>query len=584
MSDWYQRPAEEVIAELESNPESGLSTAEAEARLEQYGRNELIERGAKNPWRILWEQLIEVMVVILIVAAIVSFFLQEYTDAIVILIIVILNAALGFSQEYRAEQAIAALKKLAVPTVRVRRDGHLVEISARDVVPGDIVLLEAGNKVPADGRLIESANLKAQEAALTGESEAVEKRTAPIPEEDLPLGDRLNMVYMGTVVTYGRGTMVVTETGMSTELGKIADMIQEVEREPTPLQRRLDNLGKTLAVVALGIIAVVVVLGLLRGEDLEILFLTGISMAVAVVPEGLPAVVTITLALGSQRMLARHALIRKLPAVETLGSVTTICSDKTGTLTENRMTVTVLDVAGDTRTVDALLEKGVPVWQPDGAPSSNPEPEEQSLALLVRAMTLANDAVLEPSEEEEGEWRAVGDPTEGALVVAAAELGVEKDDLEARWPRVDEVPFTSERKRMTTIHKTSPSGSEASARWREAPYVAFTKGAIDALLDICEQVWVGDHAIPLDEEMEERILAANAGLAANGQRVLGVAFRPLDEVPTNTTAEAVEQQLTFIGLIGMIDPPRPEVREAVARCRTAGIRPVMITGDHPLTA
>ena len=453
MSEWYMSSAADVVAELGSDSEQGLSSAEVERRLEQYGLNELIERGMKSRWQILWEQLTEVMVVILIIAAIVSAFLGEYNDAIVIMAIVILNAALGYSQEHRAEQAIAALKKMAVPTVRVHRNGHIEEISARELVPGDIVHLEAGNKVSADGRLLESVNLKVQEAALTGESEAVEKDTNALEEDDLPLGDRRNMAYMGTLVTYGRGTMVVTATGMDTELGKIADMIQEVAREPTPLQRRLDNLGKTLALAALGIIAVVVVLGLLRGEDLRILFLTGISMAVAAVPEGLPAVVTITLALGSQRMLKRRALIRKLPAVETLGSVTTICSDKTGTLTENRMTVTVLDVAGGKRSVDALLEKGVPVWRADAPVSDDLEPEERSLALLVRAMVLANDAVLQPSDENPEDMHVIGDPTEGALVVAGAELGLEKEELEERWPRVGEVPFTSERKRMTTIHR-----------------------------------------------------------------------------------------------------------------------------------
>ena len=584
MSDWYQLTKEEVAERVDANPESGLSSTEADARLEKYGLNELIERGVKSPWRILWEQITEVMVVILIIAALVSLFLGEVNDAIVIMAIVILNAILGFTQEYRAEKAIAALKKLAVPTVKVRRNGHIEEISAREIVPGDIVFLEQGNKVSADGRLLESANLKVQEAALTGESEAVEKHTRIIEQEDLPLGDRRNMAYMGTVVTYGRGTMVVTATGMDTELGKIADMIQEVEREPTPLQRRLDDLGKKLAMAALGIIILVVVLGRLRGEGWEILFLTGISMAVAAVPEGLPAVVTITLALGSQRMLKREALIRKLPAVETLGSVTTICSDKTGTLTENRMTVTVLDVAGDKRTVNAQLKQDVPVWREDADAAPDLEPEARSLVLLVKVMALANDAVLQKAEDRNRDWEAVGDPTEGALVVAAAELGLQKEDLEKRWPRVEEIPFTSERKRMTTIHETKVPEGETNAPWREAPHVAFTKGAVDALLDISAEVWVGDKAVPLDESMRERIVDANADMAANGQRVLGAAFRPLEGVPEKVNADSLEQGLTFVGLIGMLDPPREEVEEAVAKCRTAGIRPVMITGDHPLTA
>lgn len=584
MSQWFSQTDEEVAQQLSTDIEEGLSSEEAQRRLEQYGLNELIERGMKSAWLILWEQLTEIMVVMLIIAAAVSAFLGEYTDAIAILAIVVLNTALGYSQESRAEKAIAALKKLAVPTVKVIRDGRIVEISAREMVPGDVALLEAGNKVSADGRLVESVNLRVEEAALTGESEPVEKHTLPIRDDQPPLGDQQNMAFMGTVVTYGRGTMLVTETGMSTELGKIADMIQDVVAEPTPLQRRLDNLGKTLALVALAIIAVVVVLGLFRGEDLELLFLTGISMAVAAVPEGLPAVVTITLALGSQRMLKRHALIRKLPAVETLGSVTTICSDKTGTLTENRMTVTMLDVAGAKVSVDALLERGVPVWRTDAAIADDLPPEVRSMALLVRAMTLANDAVLQAEEDDPEEKRTIGDPTEGALVVAAAQLGLEKESLEERWPRVAEVPFTSERKRMTTIHERRNGARELELPWEDVRFLAYSKGAVDSLLDISDRVWVGNEAVPLDDEMRERINKANAEMAQNGQRVLGVAFRPLQELPEHGEEESVEDDLIVIGLVGMLDPPRPEVQQAVARCRTAGIRPVMITGDHPLTA
>lgn len=584
MSEWFSQTAEDVAQQLGTDIEDGLTSEEAQRRLEEHGLNELIERGVKSPWLILWEQLTEVMVVILIIAAAVSAFLGEYNDAIVILAIVVLNTVLGFSQESRAERAIAALKKLAVPTVKVIRDGRIVEISAREMVPGDVALLEAGNKVSADGRLVESVNLRVEEAALTGESEPVEKHTLPIQDDHPALGDQQNMVFMGTVVSYGRGTMLVTETGMSTELGKIADMIQDVVSEPTPLQRRLDNLGKTLALVALGIIAVVVILGLFRGEDLELLFLTGISMAVAAVPEGLPAVVTITLALGSQRMLKRNALIRKLPAVETLGSVTTICSDKTGTLTENRMTVTMLDVAGAKVSVDALMERGVPVWRTDAPVADDLSPEVRSMALLLRAMTLANDAVLQADEEEPEEKRTIGDPTEGALVVAAAQLGLEKESLEERWPRVAEVPFTSERKRMTTIHQRRNGARDLELPWENVRYLAYSKGAVDSLLEISDRVWVGDETVPLDDEMRERIDRANAEMAQDGHRVLGVAFRPLEELPEQGDEDSVEEGLIVIGLVGMLDPPRPEVKEAVARCRTAGIRPVMITGDHPLTA
>lgn len=576
--EWYQSTVEAAVQALQTDAQTGLTTAEAQRRLEQYGPNELIETGIKSPWLIIWDQLREVMVVILIVAAVVSAFLGDYKDVIVILAIVVLNATLGFTQEYRAEQAIAALKKLAVPTVKVQRNGHIEEISARDLVPGDVVLLEAGNLAPADGRLIQSVNLRVQEAALTGESEAVEKHTEAIEREDLPLGDRRNMIYMGTVVTYGRGMAVITDTGMNTQLGNIAGLIQGVTAEQTPLQRRLEQLGKTLAWVALAIVALVVVLGWLRNEEWELLFLTAISMAVAVVPEGLPAVVTITLALGSQRMLKRNSLIRKLPAVETLGSVTVICSDKTGTLTENRMTVTVYDVAGHTEEVDALLDREGVVLE-DAEFDPNRPPESRTISLLVKAAALCNDAVLQ--EDEEGVERAIGDPTEAALVVAAAKLGHSKDRLEARWPRVGEIPFTSERKRMTTVHQVNVEADETNVPWRDAAYVAFSKGGVDSLLEVTDYVWLGDETVPLDEAMRQRILDANARLAQQGQRVLGVAFRPLE---TPNPDEETESHEVFIGLVAMIDPPRPEVRDAVITAREAGIRPIMITGDHPLTA
>ncbi len=580
MADWYRKEANEVLSLLNSDAEAGLGLAEAQRRLAEHGPNELVEHGLKSPWRILWEQFTELMVVILIVAAVISGALGDWKDTIAILAIVVLNAVLGFSQEFRAERAMAALKKLAVPTVKVRRDGHVVEISARELVPGDVVLLEAGDLVPADGRLLEAVNLRVEEAALTGESEPVEKHAQALDKPDLPIGDRVNMVYMGTVVTYGRGTAVITATGMDTELGRIADLIQTVEREPTPLQRRLEQLGKGLAVVALVIVGIVFVLGLLRGEDWQLMLLTAISMAVAAVPEGLPAVVTIALALGAQRMLKRQALIRKLPAVETLGSVTVICSDKTGTLTENRMTVTVLDVLGETQQVDTLLERGIPVAEALLQPGQ--QPSVRSLSLLVTAASLCNDANLEMVPGDG--YRAVGDPTEGALVVAAAKIGLLKADLDKRWPRVAEVPFTAERKRMTTVHQVGANPEQTEVPWCCGDYVAFTKGAVDSLLEISDQVWAGDKAVPTTDDLRTRIEAANDHLASQGQRVLGVAFRPIDEVPNEADEASLEQKMIFIGLVGMIDPPRPEVREAVQTAREAGIRPVMITGDHPLTA
>ena len=581
MMDWYRITVQETLQSLGTNAETGLTSTEVQERLDRYGPNELIERGKKSAWWILLEQFKEVMVIVLIIAAIVSALLGEYTEVVVILAIVVLNAILGFSQEYRAEQAMAALKKMAVPSVRVRRDGRIQEVSSTELVPGDIILQEAGNLVPADSRMIETVNLKVQESALTGESDPVEKLTDVRSGDDVPLGDQYNMLFMGTVVTYGRGTAVVTETGMDTELGHIADLIQEVGDKKTPLQRRLAQLGKTLALVALVIIAFVVVTGLLRGDDLETLFLTGVSLAVAAIPESMPAVVTITLALGSQRLLQRNALIRKLPAVETLGSVTVICTDKTGTLTENRMTVTILDVAGNTEDLETLVDRRGKLVRARLV-SDDSDPELNALSVLVCAGALCNDAVLDT--DTQGIQRAIGDPTEGALLLAANTLGFDKGELEAECPRVAEVPFTSERKRMTTIHKLSPEIQQTHMPWQGAPYILLTKGAIDGLIEISDRVLYGSQVVPMDETMRKRILDANAQFAQQGQRVLGVAFRVLDSVDSTISEDQMETGEVFVGLIAMMDPPRPEVKEAVATAKKAGIRPVMITGDHPLTA
>jgi Ca2+-transporting ATPase len=588
MSDQLQKPwhtltIAETLRKLDVSAEQGLPRAAVQKRFESYGLNELVEKGAKSPWQILLDQFKETMVVVLIIAALISALLSDWKDAIAILVIVVLNAILGFVQEYRAEQAMQALKKMAAPLVRVRREGHVLEIDASQLVPGDIILLEAGNAVPADARLIEAASLRVTEASLTGESHAIDKNTEPLEGTDPPLGDRHNLVYMGTAVNYGRGVAVVVETGMRTQLGRIAELIQSVEGEQTPLQKRMAQLGRTLAFAALGIVAVVFALGLLRGENITEMFITSIAMAVAAIPEGLPAVVTITLALGAQRMLRRQALIRKLPAVETLGSVTTICSDKTGTLTENRMTVTVLDVMGHSQHIEALLDHGVPVVDAEHRPDE--QPPVRSLGLLLKSAALVNDAILEEASTAQDCCRTIGDPTEGALLVAAAKLGLWKSELDQRWPRVAEAPFTSERKRMTTVHRVDlPVDDPSQVPWRTSPYVAFCKGAVDEMLSITANVWTGDQAVPLDDELRQRILAANNQLAQDGQRVLGVAFRPLDELPASSDGEILETQMTFIGLVGMIDPPRPEVRTAVETSRTAGIRPVMITGDHPLTA
>ena len=603
MAAWYAQDAASVADELNTDIQQGLSQSEVNARLDQYGPNELEDKGMKSPWAILAEQFTDAMVLLLIVAAVVSGFIGEVEDTIVIVAIVVLNAILGFSQEWRAENAIAELKKLAVPSVRVRRGGQIDEVPSTDLVPGDVVLLESGNIVPADGRVVESSALRAEEAALTGESEPVEKQDKPLADdsEDVPIGDRKNMVFRGTTVTYGRGEVLVTETGMKTEIGNIANLLSSVGAEKTPLQNRLDRLGKNLAAIALGIIVVIFVVGfatsdevsrilaesgfafgpLFASETVRELFLVAISMAVAAVPEGLPAMVTIALALGSQRMLKRESLIRKLPAVETLGSVTTICSDKTGTLTQNRMTVTVLDVAGERDDIDTLIDEGRPLAEA----ALHPEEDApvRSLSLLLRVATLANDSQYR-KDDESGEVKLIGDPTETAIIAAASKFDIDKRDLEQRRPRVAEIPFTSERKRMTTIHEIQQDGHVSDAPWGDANYVACSKGAVDVMLDFCDDVWLGDDFVPLDNEMRQRIQDANASLAENGQRVLGVAFRPLDHVPDADEVEAEENHFTFIGLIGMIDPPRDEVKVAVERCRSAGIRPIMITGDHPLTA
>ena len=604
---WHTLPVDEIVRRLGIVLQTGLDDDEARRRLEQHGPNELVDRGARSPWSILWGQLTGTLVVILILAAMGSAGVgifeishsgsqrgwDEIYDAIAIAVIVIMNTILGFLQEYRAERAMAALKRLSVPTVRVSRGGVLQEIPSSRLVPGDLALLDAGASVPADGRMVESANLRIQEAALTGESEAVEKTVEAIVTPGVSLGDRRNMAYMGTVVTYGRGSLLVTETGMRTQLGRIAAMIQAAAPEATPLQRRLEHLGKGLAIAALGLVAIIFLQGLIRGglgfENLKEMFLIGISMAVAAVPEGLPAVVTIALALGAQRMLRRRALIRKLMAVETLGSVTVICSDKTGTLTENRMTVSVIEVAGDRLDLrQHLTRAAVGGTVPD-------EPrmilDKPSMALLLAGGALCNDATLQKSDELSARWVAVGDPTEAALVVGAAEMGLLKSALEEAMPRVSELPFDSDRKRMTTVHRLARPDRLGPAQsvllrgplgLQEGRHIAFVKGAVDGLLSISTSVLEDGQVPGLDEPRRRRITAANDELAQKGMRVLGVAMKPLDDESLAVTS--MESQLVFVGLIGMIDPPRPEVKEAVAKCRTAGIRPVMITGDHPLTA
>ncbi|MEM9154739.1 MAG: HAD-IC family P-type ATPase, partial [Cyanobacteria bacterium P01_F01_bin.33] len=582
----YQLDVSEVLRQLDARAE-GLDTAEAERRLIANGYNELAQHKLDSWWTILWRQLTATMVVILLVAAIVSGFLGDVREAIAIFAIVIFNAALGLRQEYQAERAIAALKRLAVPTVRVRRDRQVAEISARELVRGDIVLLEAGNVVPADCRLLESFNLRTLEASLTGESQPVDKHARTLATTALPVGDRGNMAFMGTVVAYGRGVAAVTATGMATELGRIATAIQTTHRQLTPLQLRLEKLGKGLAVVILAIVAVIFGLGLGRGESVSDMFLTAVSLAVAAVPEGLPAMVTIALALGAQRMLERRALIRKLPAVETLGSVDVICSDKTGTLTENRMTVTSLSTI--TQQMDVTPQTRATVPQTRLVLKDAPD-----FALLLAGASLCNDAHLEPASDRSERAREVGDPTETALVVAATAWDLEKGELETWFPRIAELPFDSDRKRMTTVHALPPPDLNLSAAamalepWRlqvkDCQSVAFMKGAVDCAIEVCDRAWVEGCCLPLDSALRRKILADSDRLASEGIRVLGVAFRPLKKRAHEIDTDALERQFAFVGTVGTVDPARVEVQTAIQLCRSAGIRPLMITGDHPLTA
>jgi len=560
----------------------GLTNSESAERLSTYGSNELEGRGLKSAWLIVWEQLTSLMMLILLAAAAVSIFLGDYSDSIAIGAIVALNVLLGFAQEYRAEKALVALKKLAVPHVRVRRDARAQEISSSLVVPGDIVLVEAGDFVPADCRILASTNLQTQEASLTGESLPVRKTDRALPGCELPIGDRRNMIFMGTFVINGHAEAVVTETGMYTELGRIAQLIHAVDRAPTPLQRRLNQLAKMLAAAALAIVTLIFVLGLLRGEPLKLMFLAAVSLGVAAVPEGLPAVVTIALTLGAQRMLKRKALIRKLSAVEALGSVNVICSDKTGTLTENRMAVTVLELPDRTIQINKLHAHDKIL--------RDAEPSDSGLGLLLTGAALCNDAVMQADPNNPNGSVAIGDPTEAALLVAALQFGLEKNALEQVLPRAGEVSFSSERKRMTAIQRIPldlsllPGAVRSAMNGGTPAFVAFTKGSVEALLPLCDKAWVSGKVEGLQEGRTRKILAANNELAANGMRILGVAFRFLDSLPEDMDGQDVENRLAFLGMVGIVDPPRIEVADAISVCKKAGIRPVMITGDHPLTA
>jgi Ca2+-transporting ATPase len=538
-----------------------LSQVEATQRLAEYGLNELQAAHRTSPWTILLEQFKNVLIIVLLVATALSAFLGHGVEAIAIAVIVLFAVLLGFVQEYRAERAIEALRQLTSPTAAVLRNGEEVELPARDLVPGDITLLRAGDKVPADVRLIESINLQVEEAALTGESVPVTKFVAPLANGELAIGDRKNMAYAGTAVTYGRGRAVVAATAMNTEFGKIAQLLQTVETGKTPLQENLDKIGHALTRAAFVVVGIIVALGLFRGQPFIEMLIFGIALAVAVVPEALPAVVTISLAIGVQRMVKRNALMRRLLAVETLGSTSVICSDKTGTLTKDEMTVRKIYVSGQ------LLNVSGAGYEPHGQFSQNGQTVEPGnpLTSLLRGGVLASDAHIVHNELE-GRWHVKGDPTEGALIVAAAKAGLKKAELESQLPRINEIPFTSETKRMTTLHH-GPQGS-----------IAYSKGAPEIILASCTRQMTAEGEVALDEASREYILEVARQMASEALRVLAIAAK------TGAVLADAEQEMTFLGMVGMIDPPRPEAKQAIQTCELAGIRPIMITGDHPLTA
>jgi len=587
---------EKLVRTLQTDLARGLNAEEARRRLAVHGPNKLAEVAGVTIWQLLFDQFKDFLVLLLLASALISVLLGEYVDAFAIMSIVIINAVLGVVQEWRAERSLQALKQMAAPNAVVIRDGHQETIAAQDLVPGDLVLLSAGNHVPADMRLVESVNLRVQEASLTGESTPVEKNASVVLDSDIPIGDRKNSAFMGTLVTYGRGKGVVTATGMHTQFGLIAQMLSAVTAEETPLQKRLEQLGKVLGSGALAICGIIFVVGVIRDTQLGIaftqgilaylsayekqlleLFMTAVSLAIAAVPEGLPAVVTICLALGMQRMVRRHALLRRLPAVETLGAATAICSDKTGTLTQNEMTVT--QVWADDKLYHVIGQGYTPYGEFRLGDQAVDPADVKPLQLLLKGALLCNDAHLERIEPANGtlreSWRMIGDPTEGALVVLAAKAGLWRDEVEKAEPRVAEVPFDSETKRMTTIH---------AVEGHESPYHAYVKGAPDILLSLCSRIQSEDGLIPLNDEKREKIMQANDAMASQALRVLAIAYRPLRTAKTDGLDWSRERDLVFLGLTGMIDPPRPEVRAAVDTCRQAGIMPVMITGDHRDTA
>ena len=551
---WHTQKLDEVYETLHTS-EKGLSDAEAAERLRKNGRNELRSKPPKTILQMLKAQIVDPMVLILIGAAVFSAVLQEWTEAAVIFTIVVINAVIGIVQEKKAQSSLEALRNMSAPTARVLRQGEESIVPASELVVGDVVCLSDGDMVPADMRLIDSANLKVQEASLTGESVPSEKDAEELLRSDCVLGDRSNMVYTSAIVTYGRATGVVVATGMDTEVGNIAGMLDNQDELDTPLKRKLNAVGKTLTVVGLIVCVLIFIIGALYQRPLIPQFLVAISLAISIIPEGLPATATIVMALGVQRMAKKNALIRKLPAVETLGSATVICSDKTGTLTLNKMTVTHIAVNGDFETGKATLVHS--------AAEQHPEVYQH----LVYAAALCNDASLDPDRKGE----IIGDPTEGALIHMAQAFGINHEALESEHPRFWEQPFDSDRKRMTTVHRI------------ENQWEAYTKGAVDEMLPLCTHILTAKGIRPMTEADRTNIAKLCLSMSENALRVLGFAMRTLSNVPQEDD-EDLEFDMTFVGAVGMIDPPRSEVAESVRTCLTAGIRTIMITGDHKVTA
>lgn len=579
---WYQLSAEETLRRLESDRKAGLTAAEAKRRLESYGTNELREKKKISPLALFLNQFRDFMVLVLVGAVLISGLLGEYLDAITIIAIILLNGCLGFIQEFRAERSLRALKRLSAPKAKVIRGGKTLEIDASMLVPGDVVLLESGDRIPADIRFLETNGVFVEESALTGESVPVAKHDRPIVAPDVPLGDRRNIGYMGTLVTRGTATGIVVSTGMETEMGKIADLIQNTEVMATPLQQRLEHLGKILIGVALVLTVFVVVAGIWHGQPAYGMFLAGVSLAVAAIPEGLPAIVTIALALGVQRMIRRKAIVRKLPSVETLGSATVICSDKTGTLTENKMTVVKLWGGG--RTMNVTGTGYVPKGQVVEGNKVLDLRRDILLRRIMQISALCNNAELVPPEEnhnrrkwlktadDQAGWKIKGDPTEGALAVLAAKAGVSKESLSSLYRRVREIPFDSERKRMSVVVE------------HQGGRLLCTKGAPDVLLNNCKYILWDGKLKWLDEKLRRQVEEANEAMAKSALRVIGFAYRELGANELKMSDESLEKGLVFVGLAGMMDPPRAEVKEAIYKCKQAGIRTVMITGDHQSTA